>query len=124
MTGVWSSDPVVFFAGGGYTFNFEENKNGVDIDPGDTVQFFGGLNVALNESVSLNLSFTDQITFKTEIDGSEQDGSSFNDGRIVLGSSIGLMPDVSLLFAAAAGVTDEAPDFQFTVSVPVTMSIF
>ncbi len=124
MTGVWSSDPVVFFAGGGYTFNFEENKNGSDIDPGDTVQFFGGLNVALNESVSLNLSFVDQITFKTEIDGSKQDGSSFNDGRIVLGSSIGLLPDVSLLFAAAAGVTDEAPDFQFTVSVPVTMSIF
>lgn len=124
MTGVWTSDPVVFFAGGGYTFNFEENKNGTDIDPGDTIQFFGGLNVALNENVSLNLSFTDQITFKTEIDGSKQDGSSFNDGRIILGSSIGILPDVSLLFAAAAGVTDEAPDFQFTVSVPVTMSIF
>ena len=123
-TFVWSSDPVVFFAGGGYTFNFEAQKNGQDIDPGDTIQFFGGINVALNESVSLNLSFTDQITDKTEVDGSRQDGSRFNDGRVVLGTAIGVSQDVSLLVAAAAGVTDEAPDFQFTVSVPVTVSLF
>ncbi len=123
-TFVWTADPVVFFAGGGYTINFEANKNGSDIDPGDTIQFFGGINVALNESVSLNLSFTDQITDKTEVNGSRQDGTSFNDGRVVLGTSIGVTQDVSLLFAAAAGVTDEAPDFQFTVSVPVTVSLF
>ena len=123
-TFVWTADPVVFFAGGGYTINFEATKSGSDIDPGDTIQFFGGINVALNESVSLNLSFTDQITDKTEVNGSRQDGTSFNDGRVVLGTSIGVTQDVSLLFAAAAGVTDEAPDFQFTVSVPVTVSLF
>ena len=123
-TFVWTADPVVFFAGGGYTINFEAEKNGQDIDPGDTIQFFGGINVALNESVSLNLSFTDQITDKTEVDGSRQDGTSFNDGRVVLGTSVGVSQDMSLLFSAAAGVTDEAPDFQFTVSVPVTVSLF
>ena len=123
-TFIWTSDPVVFFAGAGYTINFEAEKNGQDIDPGDTFQFFGGINVALNERVSLNLSFTDQITDKTTVDGSRQDGTSFNDGRVVLGTSLGVSPDVSVLFAAAAGVTDEAPDFQFSVSVPITVSLF
>ncbi len=124
MTMVWASDPVVFFGGGGYRINFEDTKNGQDVNPGNSFNFFGGMNVALNESVSLNLSFTDQITEKTSVDGDRQPASQFNDGRVVLGASVGLADNINLLLATAAGVTDEAPDFQFSVSLPITMSVF
>jgi hypothetical protein len=129
VTMVWASDPVVFFVGTGYTFNLERDftdEGFGKINPGDAFSFFTGMNVALSERVAMNLSFVDQVTANsTQGDGDvEIPGSDANDGRIILGTSIALSPMTSLLVSAGAGLTEQSPDFQVSVSVPMRFSFF
>jgi hypothetical protein len=123
-TFVWRVDPVVFFAGADATFNLARTFTGFgEIDPGDTYQLFGGVNVQLSELVSLNLSFVDQYTTKTVQNDITIDGTEINDARLVLGTAVGVGQNASLTFNAAAGLTDESPDFVFTISLPVSFSL-
>lgn len=124
-TFVWRLDPAVAFSGVGYTFNLTEDFDEFgEIDPGDTFEWFVGTNIALSELVSLNLSFVNQLTFKTEQNGQETAGSDSNDARLVLGSSIGLSPRMSLVASAGAGLTEDSPDFNFSLSVPISLQVF
>jgi hypothetical protein len=124
-TFVWRLDPAVAFAGSGYTFNLKDEFDGFgEIDPGDTFEWFVGTNIALSELVSLNLSFVNQITFETEQEGEGTPGSDSNDARLVLGTSIGLSERMSLVASAGAGLTDDSPDFNFTLSVPISLQLF
>lgn len=121
LTMVWTSDPVVFFGGGGYTYTWEREFDGFGkIDPGDLYRFFVGMNVALSDRISLNLSFTDQIRGRTAQNGNKTANSSGNDARLIIGTSIGLAPGRSLLVSATTGLTDDAPDFSFNIAVPIT----
>ncbi|MEX1205007.1 MAG: transporter, partial [Dongiaceae bacterium] len=112
-TFVWRVDPVVFFTGASYTFNLERSFNESVIDPGDTLEFFAGLNIAISEQVALNLSFVDQITQETSQDGEGIAGTDANDGRVTLGASVGLTDNISLLASAGIGLTEQSPDFTF-----------
>ncbi len=126
VTLVWRSDPVVFFVGGSYLFNLERNVGGGfgKINPGNSLEWIVGLNVALSERVAVNISFVDQITDDTEQGGRDVPGTSFNDGRLVLGASVSLSPNITLLVSAGAGLTEESPDFTFTISLPITFKLF
>lgn len=130
ITLVWRSDPVVFSAGFKYTFNLPRNVgvtvggNFGDIDPGDTIEWLVGVTLAVSERVAINLSFVDKLFGSTTQNGSEVPGSSFHDARLVLGSSIGLSSDITLLVSVAAGLTTTSPDFQFTVSLPIAFKLF
>jgi hypothetical protein len=125
VTVVWRTDPVVLFAGGAYTINLPRTfPEFGKIDPGDTFQYFGGLNFAVNEAVSLNMSFIDQITDSTTQNGVLSPGTSANDARLLLGASVGVSKHMSLLVSAGAGLTDQSPDFTLTVSVPITLDVF
>jgi hypothetical protein len=123
-TAVWSIDPVAFFVGGGYTFNVPRNISPTvgNIDPGDSISYFTGMNIAVNERVSLNLSFVGQNTFSTFQNGNKVPNTSFIDGRVTIGTSIGLTDNISLLANAGIGLTRQSPDFTFTVSLPITLS--
>ena len=125
-TFVWRTDPVVFFTGGSYTFNLERDfgEEFGEIDPGDSIQYFGGMNIALSDRAAINFSFINEFTMKTKQGDVKVPGTDTNDARIVLGASVGLTQNMSLLVSAAAGLTDESPDFQFTVSVPINFDLF
>jgi len=124
-TFVWRVDPVVFFTGVDVTVNLPRTFDSTgDIDPGDTYQAFGGVNVQLSELVSLNLSFVDQYTTKSEQEGETLVGSDLNDARLVLGTAVGVGSNASLTFNASAGLTKESPDFQFTISLPISFSLY
>jgi len=120
FTTVWRTDPVVLFFGGNYNVNLARDfDTGFgEIDPGDQLSFFAGINISLSERVALNLSFSDTQTFKTEQMGRKVAGSSFNDARLVVGTSINA-GNTSLLVAAAAGLTNQSPDVQVVVRVPL-----
>jgi len=130
LTLVWRSDPVIFSTGIKYTFNLPRNVgvtvggNFGEIDPGDSIEWVVGVTLAVSERVAINLSFVDKIFRSTTQNGREVPGSSFNDARLVLGTSIGLSSDVTLLVSAAAGLTTFSPDFQFTVSLPIVFKFF
>jgi hypothetical protein len=124
-TFVWRVDPVVFFGGIDATFNIARSFAQVgEIDPGDTYQVFGGVNVQLSELVSLNLSFVEQYTTESTQEGQTIVGSDLNDARLVLGTAVGVGSNTSLTFNASAGLTNESPDFQFTIALPITFSLF
>lgn len=130
LTLVWRSDPVVFSTGIKYTFNLPRNVGATvggnygEIDPGDTLEWVVGLTLSVSERVAINLSFVDRIVGNTTQNEVEVRGSSFNDGRLVLGTSIGLSSDITLLVSAAIGLTTASPDFQFTVSLPIAFKLF
>ncbi|MCI0429320.1 MAG: hypothetical protein L0210_02075 [Rhodospirillales bacterium] len=125
VTFVWRADPAVFFAGTSYTINIGRNFDEFgDVDPGDTFEWFTGVNFALSEQVGLSLSFVDQITGSTEQNGVTAEGTDVNDARLVVGTSVGLTDNASLLASAGVGITDESPDFSFTLSVPITFPLF
>ncbi len=130
ITLVWRSDPVIFSTGFKYTFNLPRDVgvtvggNFGEIDPGDTIEWVVGVTLAVSERVAINMSFVDKIFGSTTQNGREVPGSSFNDARLVLGASIGLSADVTLLVSVAAGLTSTSPDFQFTVSLPIVFNLF
>ncbi len=125
VTFVWRADPLVYFAGGGYMANFNRTFGGAEgvnshINPGDTVEFFSGFNLALSEQVSINTSFQMQHTFETTAEGLGLSGTSTNDARLTFGTSVGITDRVSVVVNAGAGLTDQSPDYTFSVTVPVT----
>lgn len=124
VTAVWRAAPAVLFAGGNYSYNMARTPSGGfgRIDPGDAIELFGGINVGLSERLSMNFSFVDRYTFETRQGGKGTPGSSFNDGRVVIGASLGIDPQRSLLFSAAIGLTAQSPDFQLSVRMPLTLS--
>lgn len=125
VTGVLPIDPVVLFAGAGYTANLPRTfEDFGQIDPGDSWEFFAGLNFALNERVSFNASFINQRAFPTFRDGASVPNTSAVDSRVILGTSVGLTRNVNLVVNAGIGLTSQSPNFTFFVSLPITFRPF
>jgi hypothetical protein len=125
VTAVLPIDPVVLFAGAGYTAHLPRSFDRFgSIDPGDAWEFFAGLNFALNERVSFNFSFIQQRTFPTTRDGVRVVNTAATDGRVILGTSVGLTRNINLVMNAGIGLTPAAPNFTFFVALPITFQIF
>ncbi len=130
-------DPVILFGTVGYRFNLERNVTNIqiigtpsgggvslvpqaiqqNIQPGDSVFFSLGAAVALTGQVSVNFSFTDQITFNSKQEGQKIAGSSTNIGQFNAGFTLGISRTVSLDFSGSIGATPDAPSFGLGVSV-------
>ena len=126
FTLVWTADPVVAFTGFNYTVNLDRDVGGAfgHISPGNTVEWFTGLNVAINERVAINMSFDDNRTGHSHQNGKQVDGSNFDDARLGVGASFGITPDITLLVQAQAGLTRQSPDYVFTVRLPISLRLF
>lgn len=125
VTAVLPIDPVVLFAGAGYTANLPRSFEAFGrIDPGDSFEFFAGLNFALNERVSFNFSFINQRAFSTKRNGNPVVNTSATDARVILGTSVGLSRNVNLVVNAGIGLTTQSPNFTFFVALPITFQLF
>jgi opacity protein-like surface antigen len=141
--GVWSLtpgislvktvDPAVLFGNLSYTYNFEDSFN--DISPaqnqkvpgkvklGDWFQYGLGMAFALNERMSLSLSYSQLIGFKSKtkansdgwqtISSSDANAAYFNVGMTyALTDKLTIVPNLSI------GLTPDAPDFTFSLKFP------
>lgn len=118
VTAVKSKDPLVFFGGGTYTHNFSAEKEGNDIDPGNALGFSVGTILAASPDTSLRLVYRHEFTEESEIEGIEVPGSDRVEGIFEVGGSVVLTPSVLLDVAVGIGVTDDAPDVRFNLSLP------
>jgi hypothetical protein len=141
--GVWSVtpgislvktfDPAVLFGSLSYTHNFEDSFS--DISPnvnqtvpgkvslGDSFQLGAGVAFALNEKMSMSFSVSDLVQRKSKVKQSGSDwqsvvSSDANAGYFNVGMTIAASDNLTIVPNLAIGMTDDAPDFTFSLKFP------
>ncbi len=134
---IYPVEPAVLFANVGYLHNFERDVNTQvgdvefgKVDPGDAVKGSLGLGFALNERTSVSLGYEHNYVFATDSDVTDADGNQQHDksdtlqvGSFFVGGSYSISDNVSVNSTLQLGATDDAPDVQFTVRVPVRFDV-
>lgn len=143
-TGVWAAsigvsalktiDPLVVFGNGTFFYNFEGDFKDLDenegLQPGkarlgNAIQFGAGMAIALNDTSSLALSFTQRFVRTSRVKGLDEEkfrdvvGSDANVGLLNVGASFALSDRIALLANVSAGITDDAPDMQIGLRLPI-----
>ncbi|CAI8768038.1 Transporter [Pseudomonas sp. IT-P253] len=141
--GVWSItpgislvktfDPAVLFGSLAYTYNMENSFSDIspqvdskvpgDVKLGDSWQVGAGIAFALNEKMSMSFSFTDQFARKSKIkpDGGEWQSitnSDYNSANFNIGMTLAVSPNLTIVPNLAMGLTEDAPDFSFSLKFP------
>jgi hypothetical protein len=112
-------DPLAFVGSGFYQKTFDDNN----FNPGDQYGFSLGTFLAASPETSLRFQF--QTTY---IDDIERGGETLSDsdrveGVFVVGASSILGRGVLLDVAGGIGLTDEAPDYFITISLPIRFDL-
>lgn len=141
--GVWSAtaglsvvktiDPAVVFANIAYTHNLARDFSDISpqdgvrapgrVDLGDHVQFGLGMAFALNERMSISMSFSELISRSSRIKprgggwqtitGSDANAAYFNIGMTLAATDrLTIVPNLSM------GLTPDAPDFSVSLKFP------
>lgn len=112
-------DPLAFVASGFYQKTFDDNN----LNPGDQYGFSLGTFLAASPATSLRFQL--QTTFIDEIerDGRTLSNSDRNEAVLVVGASSILGRGVLLDVAGGIGLTDDAPDYFITISLPIRFDL-
>jgi hypothetical protein len=141
--GVWSItpgislvktfDPAVLFGSLSYTHNLEESFDDISSNPavktpgkvriGDSFQIGAGIAFALNEKMSMSFSVSDLVQRKSKLkeDGGDWQSvvsSDANAGYFNIGMTIAATDSLTIVPNLSIGMTDDAPDFQFSLKLP------
>jgi len=132
--GVWAAstglsfvktlDPAIVFASLNYFYNFPHHFDDIsatgaaapgDIKLGDSFQYGLGTAFALNERMSLSMSFTQRFSAKSKskLDGQDWQtipGSDANAAMLNFGATYGLNDRESVVVNVGAGLTPDAPN--------------
>ncbi len=139
ISAVKAFDPIVLFGTIGYTYSFPRDvtlisitgtpsEGGVllhpqpvttHISPGGTLSLSVGFAISLTREVSVSFGFSDGVTFSTKQAGRKIADSYLNVGQFNVGVNLALSRRVSVSANGAIGVTPDAPNLGFTLSVPV-----
>lgn len=125
---IYPSDPAVLFGNLSYVWTIKEEQgfeNGGTVDPGDVVRFGFGMGFAFNERTSFSLGYDHSVIRKTTFEHNN-DLFAANFDRIQVGSlAFGLSHRLShattLSLTVAVGVTDNAPNSEITLKLPINM---
>ena len=141
--GVWSItpgvslvktfDPAVLFGSLSYTYNMEQSfddisstvgqKNPGKVKLGDSFQLGLGVAFALNEKMSMSFSVSDLIQRKSKLkyDGGDWQSavtSDANAGYFNVGMTIAATDHLTVVPNLSIGLTEDAPDFTFSLKFP------
>ena len=112
-------DPLVFFISPSYTWVFERDKSGFNVNPGDAVGLKAGALLAASPETSLRGSFELSRVSRTRIDGQHVPGSETTVGILELGLAKVLSRRTLLDVQFGIGVTPDAPGFRLRIAVPI-----
>ncbi len=128
-------DPVVAFGNLHYTYRFQtedadqrqsSGKILTEIEPSDSLGFSLGMGYALSHKTSLNLSYQYAFHFGTEYrfdDGTTADSGTWVSSMFSIGAGWRLSPRYSLFVRTDIGLTNDDPDFSFSVRIPVQFDL-
>jgi hypothetical protein len=112
-----SMDPAVYFIHLGYQFADSEEIDGLLRRPGNTFQYRFGAGYALSANVMLSFQLTGDVIHETQVGQtrfpSEHQISFQFANTIILGRNAFIEPLISF------GLTQEAPDVLFGLSMPI-----
>jgi opacity protein-like surface antigen len=135
MSFVKTLDPAVVFANLGYTYYFDRHFEDISSDPnshvggsiklGNSWQLGAGVAFALNDRLSIGLSFAQQLAerSKTKVDGGSWNGvkgSQANAANINLGLTYAMSRHFSIIPTVAFGLSADSPNYSFSVKFPYT----
>ncbi|MGP1397141.1 MAG: transporter [Inquilinaceae bacterium] len=133
ITAIYPTDPAVFFANIGYTWNIKDDVDTFvgeafigEVDPGDTIGVSFGMGIGLNERASFTLGYQHDFVngTETEINGVDFESESLDVGSLLFGMSYRLTDSLRLNVNTNIGVTEDAPDVQVTVRLPFRFQAF
>jgi len=116
---VTREDPLVFFLSPSYSWVFEREKNGIDVDPGDAIGLKAGTILATSPETSLRISLDVSRAGRTRIAGSDVPGSDTTVGIFEFGVAKLLTRRTLLDVHLGIGLTPDAPDFRLRLSLPI-----
>jgi len=118
LTAVKVVDPVVYFGSLTYARNYKRTELIGQFDPGDSIGISLGMAIALNLNNSLSLSYDQQSTRRSRIDGENVPGTYFTTGLFSVGSSFSINDFLTVDLSLGLGVTADSPDLQIAASFP------
>lgn len=121
------SDPAVFFGNVSYLWNLERDVNAEtgNINPGDAFGLSFGMGFAINQNASFSLGYSHSSVGKTSQNGATIPGSqTLQIGSLLLGASHRVGKSSSFSVSLGAGITEDAPDIQVSVRLPISYRLF
>ena len=112
-------DPLAFFA----TLSYETSLERDDFDPGDEVGLNVGSALAVTPDTSLRFSFDQRFVHDAEFNVHTINGSDQTIGTLSLEVGTVLTRRVLLNLGVDVGVTEDAPDYTATISLPVRFNL-
>jgi hypothetical protein len=119
LTVVKRQDPLVFFGTASYSWNFERERSGTEVDPGDSVGLKAGVLLAASPETSLRAGFDISRFERTRVAGTAIPGSDATPGIVELGVATLLSSRTMLDVQLGVGITQDAPDFRLRIALPV-----
>jgi len=132
LTWLLPSDPVVFFGGFSYLYNFKRDNvsrkvlDGEEeflgrIKPGDVIGFNFGMGLALNEKSSFSIGYDHSSIGRTKQNDQIVPGSVRTQlATLLLGYSYRVTDKTSLSVSVGAGLTRDTPDVSLTFKLPMS----
>lgn len=126
-------DPAVLFGSLSYTYNMQDSFSDIspqvnskvpgDVKLGNSWQIGGGIAFALNEKMSMSFSVSDQFASKSKIkpDGGDWQSisnSDYNAANFNIGMTFAATDNLTIVPNLSIGLTDDAPDFSFSLKFP------
>lgn len=118
VTAVKSSDPLVFFGTLSYAHDMSVQEPVGAVQLGDAYGLELGTVLSVNPQTSLTFGLTQTFRQRTRIDGTGAPGTDSTASALQLGFDRVLTPRLLLDISLGVGLTRDAPDYAFQVSLP------
>jgi hypothetical protein len=141
ITGVKALDPAILFGTVGYSYAPPTNETllrltsnpsnpreiivqAVDSDLGAVNSFNVslGMAISLNNQLSMNWSFANSYRFGQVANGVKIPDSQVQSASFNMGFNIAVTPRITTNVVGSIGITPDAPDFAFSMTVPVSFT--
>lgn len=120
LTMLKTSDPVMLFSNIAYNFTLPSDINGVQINPGNSIEMGAGMAYALNYNLVFNTGFEQTFISEASSNGSPVMGSRLVIANLKTGLTYALSKNMSVDFSIGTGLTEDSPDLNVSVSFPYT----
>jgi len=112
-------DPLALIGRLSYTNAFEQDQR----SPGDTFGLSLGTVLATSPDTSLRFVLNQNFSKKNKIDGRKVPGTDAVNSTLSVGGSFILGPNILIDVQADVGLTRDAPDYGFFVSLPIGFNL-